>query len=468
MRYFKYGILCVALLFSACTEHRDYTPPQMQVPHAFKGDGWKRAEPKEMTLKNDWWREYDDAFLDTLMRRVATSNQTLLKYEAAYKQALGVLTSEKANLSPTISLTPSVSKNRSSANVGSNATNKITNDLKLPLQVSWMPDFWGTVHRSIEANKAAAQASKGDLQAAKLSIQALLAQSYFQLRGLDFQSILLEKIISSYKKTLTIVQNKYKAGIVTKRDVITALAQVKSFEAQKIDIGVTRAKLEHSIAVLIGQSPSEFSIQPMPLIAKFPKIPVSVPSVLLERRSDIAAAERRVREANIQVGIAQDAWFPSVSLSASSGFESSKLANLVSQPSFIWALGGTLSQALFDGGLRKGNVQQAIALYEQNIANYKQIVLSAFAEVEDGLSTMAILQKEARVQDETVQLANQALDLTLKQYKAGIIDYSSVVSAQSTALSEQSTSVGILSRRMQASVALITALGGGWSDKDLQ
>ncbi len=337
----------------------------------------------------------------------------------------------------------------------------------LPLQASWAPDVWGNIRRAVEANEAGAQASAGDLDAARLSVQATLAQSYFQLRALDTQQQLLEDTVAAYQKSLQLIQNQYAAGIVAKADVITAQAQVKTTQAQAIDLGVQRAQLEHAIAVLTGKPPSSFAIARAPLVAVVPNIPEVLPSALLERRPDIAAAERRMQQANAQIGVVQAAWYPALSLTSSGGFQSAAMSNLISQPSRFWSLGASLTETLFDGGLRSGNKNQATAAYEANVAAYRQTVLAGFQQVEDNLAALRILEQEAEVQTEAVKLSNQALALSLNQYKAGTVSYTNVVVAQANALTNQNNAVGILSRRVIASVQLITALGGSWNAPDV-
>lgn len=453
---------CIFFL-SACTIGPEYKRPTLLTADSYKEKGWKVAQPQDVITQEKWWESFHDTTLNTLIQQVTLSNQSLAKYEAAYRQALGVVESSKASLLPTLSISPSISKTQSSASLGSSTTHKLTTDYKVPLQASWTPDIWGSLRHTIDANEANAQASYADLEAAKLSAQALLAQSYFQLRGLDSQYLALAQTLEAYEKSLQLVQNQYHAGIVTKKDVLSAQALVHSTHAQQIDLGVQRSQLEHAIAVLIGQSPSLFSLERQALHVSLPSIPPSLPSELLERRPDIAAAERRMQQANALVGLAEVAWYPSLNLTATSGFESSTLSKLFMQPSSIWALGGTLSAALFDGGLRESNKQQALALYDANVASYKQSVLTAFQQVEDNLAALQILEQEIAIQQDALKLSNEALSLTLNQYKAGMLNYTSVAVAQAAALNNQNSVVSLQSRQLVTSVSLITALGGGWS-----
>jgi NodT family efflux transporter outer membrane factor (OMF) lipoprotein len=339
----------------------------------------------------------------------------------------------------------------------------VVTNYNLPVQASWEADLWGRIRRTVEADEAGAQASAGDLAAARLSAQAALAQSYFQLRSLDAEQQLLEDTVAAYEKSLRLVQNQYAAGIVAKADVVLAQLQVKTTQAQGIDIGVQRAQLEHAIASLMGKPPSELSIAREPIKAAVPAAPAGLPSELLERRPDIAAAERRMAQANAQIGVAKAAYFPSLTLSAAGGYQSAAFADWLTAPSRYWSFGTAIAQTLFDGGLRRAQTDQAIAAYDASVAAYRQTVLSGFQQVEDSLATLRILEQEAEVQDEAVTLAEQALALALNQYKAGTVNYLAVAVVQASALQNQRTAVDILNRRVSASVQLVTALGGGWT-----
>jgi NodT family efflux transporter outer membrane factor (OMF) lipoprotein len=337
----------------------------------------------------------------------------------------------------------------------------------LPFQASWAPDVWGNIRRAVEANEAGAQASAGDLEAARLSAHAALAQSYFQLRALDTQQLLLEDTVAAYAKSLQLVQNQYAAGVVAKADLVQAQTQIKTTQAQTIDIGVQRAQLEHAIALLMGKPPAELSIPRQPLTAAVPPAPAGLPSELLERRPDIAAAERRMAQANAQIGVAKAAYYPALTLSASAGYQSATMADWLTAPSRFWSFGPAIAQSLFDGGLRRAQTAQAIAAYDASVAAYRETVLTGFQQVEDSLATLRILEQEAEVQGEAVASAEQGLALALNQYKAGTVNYLNVVVAQATALANQRTAVDILNRRVSASVQLVTALGGGWAPSEL-
>jgi NodT family efflux transporter outer membrane factor (OMF) lipoprotein len=323
------------------------------------------------------------------------------------------------------------------------------------------------VRRTVESSEAGAQASAADLEALRLSIQAELAQNYFQLRALDTQKQLFDETVAAYQRSLILTQNQYAAGIVAKVDVIQAQTQLKTTQAQALDIGVQRAVLEHAISLLIGKPASSYSLSAAPLTASPPPIPVGIPSSLLERRPDIAAAERRMAAANAQIGVAEAAYYPSLTLAATAGFQSSSFSNWLTAPSRFWSLGPALAQNLFDGGLRRAQTDQAIAAYDANVAGYRQTVLTGFKEVEDNLAALRILEEEAAIQDEAVQNARQSVALTTNQYKAGIVNYLNVALVQRSALVNERTAVDVLNRRLAASVLLIKALGGGWNASDL-
>jgi NodT family efflux transporter outer membrane factor (OMF) lipoprotein len=332
----------------------------------------------------------------------------------------------------------------------------------LPVDASWEPELWGRIRRIVESQQASAQASAADLESARLSAQAALAQSYFTLRELDAQRQLLEATVAAYQKSLQLTQNRYASGVAAKTDVAQAETQLKSTQAQLIDVGVQRAQLEHAVATLIGQPASDFSIPVAPLSIAPPPIPVGVPSELLERRPDIAGAERRLAAANAQIGVAKAAFYPNLTLSAAAGIASGAFGNWFSLPSTVWALSAVVSENVFEGGLRKALTEEARAAYDATVASYRQSVLTAFQDVEDNLAALRILEDEARVQDEAVKAAQESVTLTTNQYKAGTVSYLNVIVAQTAALANESTAVAIQSRRMVASVLLIKALGGGW------
>lgn len=465
----------VALL-SACAVGPDYVRPVIDAPTAFKeSKEWKVAEPRDHEVGDHWWETYNDPILNSLITQVEISNQNLAQAEAKYRQARALVQQSRAAYFPTVganvSSTRSGSGGASSRSGNSNLTNanngKAATTNSLSFNASWEPDLWGQVRRTVESNQANAQASAANLQAAKLSAQSALAQDYWQLRILDAQKNLLEDTVAAYQKSFTLTQNQYAAGVVAQSDVIQAQTQLKSAQAQMIDLGVQRSQTEHAIALLVGQPASIFSIAPIPLAAVVPTIPTGLPSSLLERRPDISAAERLAAAANAQIGVAKAAYFPALTLSASGGYASNSFVNWLTFPSRVWSLGPALAQTIFDGGARKAQTEQAIANYDSTVAGYKQTVLMSFQEVEDNLASLRILAQEAQVQEETVASARKAVTLILNQYKAGLVNYTSVATVQATALSAENTALGILNRRMAASVQLIAALGGGWNRSEL-
>jgi NodT family efflux transporter outer membrane factor (OMF) lipoprotein len=340
-------------------------------------------------------------------------------------------------------------------------------DFTLPLDVSWEPDFWGRIRRTVESTQASAQASAASLETARLSIQAELAQDYFQLGTLDAQKQLLEATVAAYQRSLELTENQYAKGVVSRADVVQAETQLKTTQAQSIDVGVQRAQTEHAIALFVGSAASTFALPPVPLSIAPPDVPTEVPSKLLERRPDIAAAERKVAAANAQIGVAEAAFFPTVSLSAAHGFAGSDVANWLAWPMRFWSVGATISETVFDAGLRDALTDQARAVYDASVATYRQAVLTAFQEVEDNLAALRILEEEAQVQNEAVQAAQRSLTLTTNQYKAGIVSYLNVVTAQTIALTNETNAVQILGRRVTAVALLIQALGGGWNAAEL-
>jgi NodT family efflux transporter outer membrane factor (OMF) lipoprotein len=460
------ALLLAAL--TACTAGPNYVRPAVETPAAFKEQGnWKQAEPRELEARGKWWEMYQDPLLSSLQEQVSVSNQNLARAEAQYRQALALAQSARAGYFPTVTGGLSDTRSRaSSTTVAQPSATPVSRGVvtghSLPFQASWAPDIWGNISRAVEASDASVKASAADLEAARLAAQAALAQSYFQLRALDAQQLLLEETVAAYDKSLKLVQNQYAAGIVAKADVVQATTQIKTARAQAIDLGVQRAVLEHAIALLVGKPPSALSIPRQALATALPPIPDAVPSALLERRPDIAAAERRMAQANAQIGVAKAAFFPALTLSAAAGYQSATMADWLTMPSRFWSLGPAFAMNLFDGGLRRAQTAQAVAAYDANVASYRQTVLAAFQQVEDNLVALRILGEEAEVQGEAVQSAEESLALALNQYRAGTVSYLNVVVAQATALASQRTAVDLRSRRVNASVQLITALGGSW------
>ena len=463
-----------ALLLSACAVGPDYVRPATEAPTAFKENkDWKTATPKDQELRGNWWEIYQDPQLNALVEQVNISNQNLAQAEAQYRQAKALVESARSSYFPTVSANVSSTRSGgrnsgSSLSSGSSGSSgSVTTSDSLGLSASWEPDLWGRISRTVESNQASAQASAADLQVARLSAQSTLAQNYLQMRVLDQQQNLLNDTVAAYQKSLQLTQNQYAVGVVARSDVIQAQTQLRSAQAQALDNGVLRAQLEHAIALLTGQAASTFSITPAPLVAVLPDIPIGVPSSLLERRPDVSSAERLAAAANAKIGVAKAAYFPNLTLSASGGFQSNSFANWLTVPNRIWSLGPALAATLFDGGARRAQSDQAIAAYDASVAVYKQAVLTSFQEVEDNLAALRILEQEAVVQGETVQFAHHALELILNQYKAGTVNYTSVVTAQATAFSADLSALNIQNRRYAASVLLIKALGGGWNQAEL-
>jgi len=454
--------LTVALALGACSVGPDYVRPAAETASGFKeAQGWKLAQPRDHLPRGQWWTLFGDPGLNELEEQVEVSSQTLRVAEAQFRQARALAQAARAGFFPT--LTGAVSTSRA----GTGANNGIANSgHTFSLDANWEADIWGRIGRTVESGEASLQASAADLQAARLSIQATLAQNYFLLRAADEQKTLLERTVADYQKSLQIVRNQYAAGTATRADIAQAETQLKATQAQAIDIGIQRAQLEHAIALLVGKPPALFALAPGTLNANLPEIPLAMPSDLLERRPDIAAAERRAAAANAQIGVAQAAYFPALTLNATAGFQSASLANWLSAPSRFWSLGPTLAASLFDGGLRQARSAQALAAYDQSVATYRQTVLGGLQETEDNLVALRLLADEAQVQDEAVRAARESVRLTTNQYQAGTVGYLNVVNVQVIAYNNERTALTILGRRLTAAVLLIKALGGGWARLD--
>ena len=479
--------LALLVLASACTVGPDYVRPSMISPDAYKElDGWKIANPRDGVPRGPWWEIFGDPQLNALEARVSISNQNLAVSEAQYRQARALVREARAAYFPTVTLGLGYTRLRQSTTTGgssrgtsagsatstgtsgsSGSSGGAFSDFQVGPDFSWEVDVWGRIRRTVESNRAAAQASAGDLEAARLSFQAELAQDYFQLRTLDAQKQHLDETVSAFEKFLRLTQDRFGSGVASKADVVQAETQLKTTQAQAIDVGVQRAQLEHAIAILMGQAPATFTLPATPLTATPPAIPVGVPSELLERRPDIAAAERRVAAANAQIGVAVAAFYPTITLNASSGFESSSLAQWFTAASHFWSVGPGISQTVFDGGLRRAQTDAARAAYDATVATYRQTVLTSFQGVEDNLAALRILEQENGVQEEAVKAARKSVDLTTDQYKAGTVSYLNVVTAQTIALTDEVTAIQIRGRQMAAAVLLVQALGGGWTAADL-
>ena len=451
-------VVTLALSLASCSLlGPNYRRPQVVTPPAYKeSKDWKIAEPRDGVPRGKWWEIFGDTQLNALADKVEKSNQDLRVAEAQYRRAQAVVQQSRAGLFPVV--TGEVSVTRSGTGSRAPATN-----YDLSGRASWDADLWGRVRRGVESSEASAAATAADVESVRLLVQSELVINYLALRVVDTQKKLLDESSAAFAKSLEMTQNRYKAGLAGRVDVAQAEAQLKGTQAQSIDTGVQRAQLEHAIAVLLGASPAEFALPAAPIKVAMPSIPAGLPSELLERRPDIAAAERRVAAANAQIGVAQAAFYPSLTLSAGAGLASSSFAHWLSLPSRFWSLGPALAQSIFDGGLRQSVSDQAIASYDASVATYRQTVLSAFADVEDNLAALRILEQEAKIQDETVRAARLSLELTLNQYKAGIVSYLNVVSAQTTLLGNERTELSLLGRRLTAAAQLVRALGGGWT-----
>ncbi|MEY2393718.1 MAG: hypothetical protein QOF94_63 [Acidobacteriaceae bacterium] len=466
------ALLAIAVLqLSGCEVGPKYHAPMVQAPPAYKEAGnWKPAQPNDQNLGGTWWTIFQDPLLDGLELQINVSNQNLKAAEAQYRQARAVLRYSRADYYPTVTAGPSATRTRVSNNrppLSSTFDGITYNDFVLPFDFSYQADVWGRVRRTVESYREQAQASAADLATVNLSMHADLALDYFQARSLDAEEQLLNSTVTQYEQALKLNQSRFKGGTASEVEVEQAKTQLRTVQAAVIDVGVLRAQYEHAVAILIGKPPAEFSLPPLPLTAPPPSIPVGLPSELLERRPDIAAAERRVAAANAQIGVAKSAYYPLINLGASGGFESSSITTLLTGPSGLWSVGGSAVMTVFDVGRRRSLTDQALAAYDFQVASYRENVLSGFQQVEDNLAAVRILENEAKVQDEAVVAAQRSLELSVKRYKGGVTSYLEVITAQNAALTDEVTAVNILGRRMANTVLLIQALGGGWNRSSL-
>jgi NodT family efflux transporter outer membrane factor (OMF) lipoprotein len=450
-------------LWTGCAVGPRYTRPSAVVPPTYK-EGAPAAQAGAQNLQREWWRIFGDPQLDALESQISVSNQNLKAAEAQFRQARALVQFNRADYYPTVTAGASISENHLSHNrlPPSSSAGATFTDYFLPADLSYEVDAWGRVRNLVAASRANAQASAADLATVNLSLQAELASDYFRLRSLDADKKLLDDNVSSFEQALQLTENRYHGGIASNVDVAQAETQLETTRAEDIDVGVERSQLEHAIAVLVGKPASTFSIAFSPLAAPPPSIPPGLPSQLLERRPDIAAAERRVAAINAQIGVAQAAYFPLLTLSASGGFESGAIGTLLQGPGGLWSVGAGALETVFDAGRRRATVEGVQASYDQTVASYRQNILTAFQEVEDNLAALRILESEAKTEDTAVQAAQQSLALSTTRYKGGVTSYLEVLTAQSAALSDERTAVSILGRRLNASVLLIKALGGGW------
>jgi NodT family efflux transporter outer membrane factor (OMF) lipoprotein len=435
-----------------------------------EGTTWQTAKPADAAQKGEWWTIFGDTQLDALEPQVAAANQNLKAAEARFREARALIRYNRAAMYPTISATPSAGGIKESANrpyFNKANSSDGTGDIVMPLDLNYEIDLWGRVRRTVNASREEAQASAGDLQTALLSLQAELAVDYFEARSADAEERLLNDTVKEYEEAYRITTNRFEGGVAPQSDVDQAKTQLETAKVQANDIAIRRAQFEHAIAVLLGVPPASFTLAPQPLEARPPAIPTGLPSELLERRPDIAAAERRVAEANERIGIARAAFFPTVSLSGAVGFEGTSFSNLFDPASLLWAIGPTLSQTVFDAGRRRSVSEQANASYDETVANYRQTTLTAFQQVEDNLVALRVLSVEAEHQHQATQAAQSAQQIFNNRYVGGIDTYLQVVTAQNTALFNERNDIDIMRRQMDASVLLIKALGGGWNVANL-
>jgi NodT family efflux transporter outer membrane factor (OMF) lipoprotein len=465
------GALLGALALSGCKVGPNYKVPAMPAPPAFSDDGhngdWAAAKPADGADRGLWWSVFNDAELNNLEQRCATANQNIAAALHAYEQAHDLVRENKSSLYPTVSVGVGGSRNGASRNAPLRPSASSYWDFLIPLNISWEPDLWGGIRRQIESSAANAQATSADLANTRLSLQGLLAVTFFQVRGIDLQAQLLRSTIDAYTQALQLTEDRLKGGLSSDSDVQQAKAQLEETRAQLIDLEVQREQFEHAIAVLIGEPATGFHIAERPIIGDPPSIPTGIPSQLLERRPDIAAAERRVASANALIGVAKSAYYPAVFLGAGGGVQSSQITNLFSTGSTQWNAGPSANEILFDAGRRRAQMDFAVAQREQATALYREQVLSAFRDVEDQLSALRVLEQEATVQGRAVDAAKLSTELSTLRYKRGLAPYLEVLTNQTIELTDERAAASLVSRRIVASAQLQMALGGGWSATQL-
>ncbi len=481
-RFGYFAGCAMALLLAGCTVGPKYQRVNVDTPPTFKeADGWKVAQPQDDAIRGKWWEVFADAQLNALEEQASSANQNIAAAAASFLSARAMVKQARAQYYPTVAATPTIVYSRqpifgaavtnsgtgSTGSSGSSSTPVFGTgtfaEFVLPFDASWQPDLWGRVRNTVRANTAAAQASAADLQNVRLTAQAEVAVDYFEIRAQDAQKQLLDETVKAYQDSVDLARELAQAGIYSDEDLVQAETQLETAQAQDTDLGILRAQYEHAIAVLTGKPPAEFSLAVKPLDVKPPAIPAAIPSQLLERRPDIAAAERSMAQQNAQVGVAKAAYYPNVTLSPSAGFESTSITTWLTWPSRFFSVGPTLAQTLFDGGARRGALQQAQATYDQTVATYRQTVLTAFQQVEDNLAALRILSQEVQQQDTAVKSSQRYLSLADQRYKVGIDPYLNVITAQTTLLANQRTALNLRMQQMTASVQLIEALGGGWN-----
>ncbi len=477
---FAISMAAFCAMLAGCNVGPKYLPPTMTAPSAFKespgqsdeGNGWTVAQPQDAALRGKWWEIYNEPDLNSLEDELDIDNQNIRQTFENFMEARALVREARSQYFPTVSVGGSYTRSQSSANVSSSASSstsggKQTQVFSLPADVSWEPDLWGKVRNTVRASQYAAQLSAADLENERLTEQASLAEYFFEIRGQDALQQILNDTVEADKKALDSVQAAYNSGVVDQISVVEAQTTLKSAQSAAINLGIARAQYEHAIALLVGKPASTFSIPVEPKTSAPPPIPVGLPSQLLERRPDIAAAERNMAAANAQIGVARAAFYPVLTLSASGGVESSAIKNLLEWPSRFWSVGPSISETVYDGGLHRATVNQYIATYNANVAAYRQSVLVAFEQAEDSLAAVRILSQQILRQQEAVDSSRTFLRLELTRYEGGIDPYIDVVTAQTTLLSNEQSLTNLQVQEMTASVQLIEALGGGWDRSQL-
>jgi NodT family efflux transporter outer membrane factor (OMF) lipoprotein len=473
----RLSLLASAAGLAACAVGPNYVRPVAETPPAFKeAAGWTPARPADGVDRGDWWAMFNDPMLDSFERKVEVSNQNLAAAEANYREARALVSQQRAAFFPSVDLTGSATRSGRGGGSGSQVVGgqvisggsgnrpSASNEFQVGLGASWAPDVWGRIRRTVENAKASSQASAADLANARLSAQSELATDYIQLRVSDAQKALLTQTVAGYQKSLTITKNQFHAGTVARGDLLQAQTQLENAQADLIDADTKRAQSEHAIAVLMGEAPADLTIAPDPnWTPTVPETPVALPSTLLQRRPDVASAERKAAAANAEIGVAVSGYFPDLNMSGSYGFASTALSTLFNSASSLWSIGANVTQTVFDAGATHAKVKQARAAYDSAVAQYRQAVLSAFEQAEDNLVAARVLQTEQPLRASASQSADQAEQISLNQYKAGTVAYTQVVTTQAAALSARQTLLTLEGQRMTTAVALVEALGGGWN-----
>ena len=461
---------CIGFLVfaGACSVGPNYRRPSARVPTAYKEfKGWKVAAPNDTIQRGAWWSIYRDSILNRLEEQVNVSNQTLKQDEAAFQEARAEVREQQSSFFPSLTVTPQIQRQKSAGGGFASGGGMAITSYSLEGTATWEPDVWGKIRRSVESSVANAQVTAAQLAAAKLSVQALLATDYFELRYADSLKSLLDDTVKSFQRSLDITKNQYAAGTAAQSDVINAEAQLLAAQAAAINVGVQRAQDEHAIALLVGKPPAEVSISPASLAERIPIVPTNIPSTLLERRPDIAEAERQIQQENALIGVQVAAYYPTINLTATLGYAGNPAAALFSASNQVWSLVASASQTLLSGGQRSAAVAAARAAYDQSVANYRETVLAAFQNVEDELASLRILGRQIGVDQAAVQAAQRAVEITLNEYQAGTVAYTTVITAQVSLLTDRETALLVQENRLIASVALVQALGGGWDTSQL-